>query len=159
MSRLAISSSPLLQAALQPSRSQLLQRCLAKPKMKTTQITRSFSHLPSLRPTTLSSSSSSSSSSIFRQTQTPLARLPATATNSMSAEGEVLDLVPKSSISAHPAFGGIASQIRCGPRPTMSGHSRLVQKRRHGFLSRIKTKNGRKTLQRRKEKGRKRLSA
>jgi large subunit ribosomal protein L34 len=41
----------------------------------------------------------------------------------------------------------------------MGNASRLIQKRRHGFLSRVKTQNGRKTLARRRAKGRKKLSA
>ena len=75
----------------------------------------------------------------------------------MAAGENALDLVPKSSITSHPALAAI--QIRCGPRPTMSNASRLIRARRHGFLSRIRTAKGRKLLALRRAKGRKRLSA
>ncbi|KAK3350826.1 hypothetical protein B0H65DRAFT_586179 [Neurospora tetraspora] len=135
--------SSALQAAFKPS--------AFLPKTAT----RSFSILPSLRPTTFSSP-------IFRAPNAitaPSASSP-TTTATVGIDGEVLDLLSASSlVSSHPALSGLGSQIRCGPRPTMSGATRLVQKRRHGFLSRVKTKNGQKTLKRRQAKGRLRLSA
>jgi len=36
--------------------------------------------------------------------------------------------------------------------------SKLVRKRRHGFRSKMRTKGGRKTIARRRKKGRKKLS-
>jgi large subunit ribosomal protein L34 len=66
---------------------------------------------------------------------------------------EALDLQPK--ISTHPALGSI--QVRCGPRNTFNP-SHFVRKRRHGFLSRIRTRKGRATLKRRRAKGRSTLS-
>lgn len=71
----------------------------------------------------------------------------------LGCSSETLDLVGK--ISAHPGLGSM--QIRCGPRDTYNP-SHLVRKRRHGFLSRIRTKKGRKTLMRRVKKGRWNLS-
>jgi large subunit ribosomal protein L34 len=78
---------------------------------------------------------------------------PGTSTSILGASGETLDLAGK--ISAHPGMGSM--QIRCGPRDTYNP-SHLVRKRRHGFLSRIRTKKGRKLLMRRLKKGRWNLS-
>jgi large subunit ribosomal protein L34 len=72
---------------------------------------------------------------------------------STAASSETLDLVGR--ISAHPGLGSM--QIRCGPRDTYNP-SHIVRKRRHGFLSRIRTKKGRKLLMRRIKKGRWNLS-
>ncbi|KAI9046529.1 hypothetical protein LZ554_009276 [Drepanopeziza brunnea f. sp. 'monogermtubi'] len=80
--------------------------------------------------------------------------LPPASSSSTSTSGfAILDLLPK--ISAHPALGGI--QIRCGPRDTFDP-SHFVRKRRHGFLSRAKTRKGRALLKRRRAKGRTTLS-
>ncbi|KAF2141695.1 uncharacterized protein K452DRAFT_271362 [Aplosporella prunicola CBS 121167] len=77
----------------------------------------------------------------------PLSIAPATA------DAETADILPK--VSSHPALAGI--QVRNGPRDTYDP-SNLVRKRRHGFLSRIRTKKGKKLLKRRKAKGRTTLS-
>ncbi|ROW06223.1 hypothetical protein VMCG_04597 [Cytospora schulzeri] len=124
--------------------------------------TRSFSSLPGLRPST-----STPSSSIF--TRRPTALLPSIFTPTPTTAAAVLgdsasvaaDIVPTSAITSNPALAGIGCQIRCGPRNYMNMNrpSRLIRQRRHGFLSRIRTKNGRKMLLRRKSKGRKTLSA
>ncbi|OLN86970.1 50S ribosomal protein L34 [Colletotrichum chlorophyti] len=101
---------------------------------------RTFSSLPSLRPsiTPLTSAFSRPSTTPFTPTATDAA-----------------DVVPQSAITEHPALG--AMQIRCGPRNTMNRNTRLIQKRRHGFLSRMKSKDGRKIIARRRAKGRKKL--
>ncbi|KAK4103949.1 hypothetical protein N658DRAFT_521776 [Parathielavia hyrcaniae] len=156
MSRVSL-QSPLLQAALRRPTAELLSRCTRTTTTVKSGAARSLSHLPTLRPILTPTSAvfraPNQALLLSRQQQQPTAM----ATN--PATGEALDLLPKTSITAHPALAGCASQIRCGPRPTMSNASRLIQKRRHGFLSRIRTQGGRKTLMRRKLKGRKRLSA
>ncbi|KAF2034784.1 hypothetical protein EK21DRAFT_55867 [Setomelanomma holmii] len=78
---------------------------------------------------------------------------PGTSSSLLASTSETLDLAGK--ISAHPGLGSM--QIRCGPRDTYNP-SHLVRKRRHGFLSRIRTKKGRKLLMRRLKKGRWNLS-
>ncbi|KAI0851604.1 hypothetical protein F5Y00DRAFT_230222 [Daldinia vernicosa] len=115
---------------------------------------RQFSSLPTLRPTLRASPGS-----IFRSpTSTSNSLLQSFAPQpSAGAGAATADLVPKTSLTAHPSLSG-AAQVRFGPRPTMARTSRLVRKRRHGFLSRVRSHNGRKTLQRRKEKKRSMLS-
>ncbi|KAI5867290.1 hypothetical protein GGS23DRAFT_169235 [Durotheca rogersii] len=107
---------------------------------------RTFTTLPGLRPTVLARSP------VFRSSTTSrVALVP-------GGGGAAPDVVPKTAITAHPALAGAASQVRCGPRATLERSSRLVRKRRHGFLSRLRTRNGRKMLQRRKDKKRTMLS-
>ncbi|KAI1452696.1 hypothetical protein F4805DRAFT_407594 [Annulohypoxylon moriforme] len=113
---------------------------------------RTFSSLPSLRPTILAPSNTSST--VFRSASLPQCQFAPTPSN-----GTVLDLVPKTAITSHPSLASSAAQMRFGPRPgKMARTSRLKRKRRHGFLSRIRTRNGRKILQRRRTKGRTMLS-
>ncbi|KAF2185087.1 hypothetical protein K469DRAFT_577442 [Zopfia rhizophila CBS 207.26] len=105
----------------------------------TTQLFRSLSLLSPRRP---------------RLTFSPV--LPSSSTPSTAqtpTNAETLDLLPK--ISSHP--GLLSTQVRCGPRDTYNP-SHFVRKRRHGFLSRLRTKNGRKTLKRRLLKKRSTLS-
>ncbi|CZR57924.1 related to ribosomal protein L34, mitochondrial [Phialocephala subalpina] len=126
-------------AALRPSSfSQAAARTALKASSK-----RTFtSFLGPSRPTVLPSS--------FTIKPSLSGSIPAPA---ISASAETLDLLPK--ISTHPALG--ATQIRCGPRNTFSP-SHFVRKRRHGFLSRIRTRKGRMTLARRRAKKRSTLS-
>ncbi|KAI8959104.1 hypothetical protein F5Y11DRAFT_16393 [Daldinia sp. FL1419] len=112
---------------------------------------RTFSSLPTLRPTLLSANP------VFRPSTCPSNNLLQSLTPQPSAAGVTSDLVPKTSLTAHPWLAG-AAQVRFGPRPNLARSSRLVRKRRHGFLSRVRSHNGRKTLQRRKEKKRSVLS-
>ncbi|KAF7552580.1 hypothetical protein G7Z17_g4222 [Cylindrodendrum hubeiense] len=118
----------------------LARPVLAKPL---SQSPRTFTTLVPLRP------SLTPLTAAIRRTALPTSFTP-------SAAGAA-DVVPSSAISAHPAFGAV--QIRCGPRNTMNGHTRLVQKRRHGFLYRMRSRTGRKILMRRRIKGRKNIAA
>ncbi|KAF5538021.1 ribosomal L34 mitochondrial [Fusarium napiforme] len=117
----------------------LARPVLAKPLA---QSPRTFTTLVPLRP------SLTPMTGAIRRTALPSSFTPSTAASA--------DIVPSSAISAHPALGDM--QIRCGPRNTMNGHTRLVQKRRHGFLCRKRSKTGRKILLRRKIKGRRHIA-
>ncbi|KAH6655037.1 hypothetical protein BKA67DRAFT_657000 [Truncatella angustata] len=107
-----------------------------------------FTSLPTLRP-----SLARPAGTVFRSSTPTVSLAPSGVT---TASEEVADIVAKSAISSSPMFG--ATQIRCGPRATLARSSRLVRKRRHGFLSRVQTRTGRRTLQRRRTKGRHTLS-
>ncbi|KAF2854751.1 hypothetical protein T440DRAFT_542306 [Plenodomus tracheiphilus IPT5] len=128
-------------------------RLVARPTQSTTHILR-----PTLTPTTSPQRPPSLltprhfSALAPRRPTLPLSHtLPAPGTPSSlpPSAPQTLDLLGK--ISAHPGLG--STQIRCGPRDTYNP-SHIVRKRRHGFLSRIRTKKGRKTIMRRLKKGR-----
>ncbi|OBT45707.1 hypothetical protein VE00_03972 [Pseudogymnoascus sp. WSF 3629] len=110
------------------------------------QASRTFSILTPLRPSLTSSFAPRASAALDTTTTT-------STTTSAAGTTTILDLLPK--ISTHPSLAGI--QVRCGPRNTFSP-SHFVRKRRHGFLSRVRTRKGRATLQRRKSKNRSTLS-
>ncbi|KAI1422198.1 hypothetical protein F5Y12DRAFT_717605 [Xylaria sp. FL1777] len=140
------------------ARAALSRACKNTTATQTLATKRTFTSLPHLRPSILASNGT-----VFRPCNsgnTLLSRLPTTTTSPTgiaNAPEGVVDIVPKSSITAHPALAG-PQQIRCAPRGTLARSSRLIRKRRHGFLSRLRTRNGRKTLQRRKDKKRFNLS-
>ncbi|KAK3299321.1 uncharacterized protein B0H64DRAFT_388093 [Chaetomium fimeti] len=151
MSRVSL-QSPLLQAVLRRPTAQLIPRCALATTKPTA--ARSISHLPTLRPTL------TTPSPIFRAANAQRFAPAATTTlmaGTETATGEVADVLGKAAVTAHPALAGCASQMRCGPRANMSGASRLIQKRRHGFLSRLRSKAGQKMITRRRTKGRKKL--
>jgi large subunit ribosomal protein L34 len=130
--RIARNSTPTFNAS---SKRYVSHHSLLNPPSDTVYRTFASFLTPSRRPTIFPSKTSSS-----------------LTTNLTAGEG-ALDLLPK--ISTHPALGSI--QVRCGPRNTFSP-SHFVRKRRHGFLSRIRTRKGRATLKRRRAKGRSTLS-
>ncbi|KAL7795343.1 tRNA synthetases class I (M) domain-containing protein [Trichoderma ceciliae] len=106
---------------------------------------RTFTCLSPLRPTLTSTFRPSNSFA------------PSPTTPSPAAATETADVVPKTALSSHPSLLG-ALQLRFGPRNTMNGHTRLVQKRRHGWLKRTRSKSGRRILMRRKLKGRRHVA-
>ncbi|KAK8038024.1 hypothetical protein PG994_014791 [Apiospora phragmitis] len=140
-------AAPCVRAAL----SRLSSQAMKSSQPQSLLSRRTFTSLPSLRP-----SLPAARQTIFRTSQPTCAPVPSAAAATSSTGESVLDIVPKTAISSSPIFGGV--QIRCGPRPTLATSSRLIRKRRHGFLSRIRTRNGRRTLQRRKSKSRRTLS-
>ncbi|KAH8663954.1 hypothetical protein BX600DRAFT_287510 [Xylariales sp. PMI_506] len=141
-------STPSIRVALSRA-----TNCIRTSPLNQTAVSkRTFTSLPTLRPTILPKYSSS----VFRSSTPTTSLAPTTSTAIETSSGEVLDIVSKSAITTHPSFGGL--QVRCGPRPTMARSSRLIRKRRHGFLSRVQSRTGRRTLQRRRTKGRHSLS-
>ncbi|PVH97798.1 hypothetical protein DM02DRAFT_719676 [Periconia macrospinosa] len=141
-------------------------RCLqvaARPATLRTSLLRPTTNLSTTAPATSQRSSISATRFMSllapRRPVLPPSSSPLTLPSPGSASSAVipapgaLDLASK--ISLHPALG--STQIRCGPRDTYNP-SHIVRKRRHGFLSRIRTKKGRKLLMRRLKKGRYNLS-
>ncbi|KND91826.1 50S ribosomal protein L34 [Tolypocladium ophioglossoides CBS 100239] len=120
------------------SLARLARPLLAKPLSS---VPRTFTTLSPLRPT-LTPTRRPSCMTSFTPT-------PTTTTTAA-------DVVPTSAVSSHPALSGL--QLRFGPRNTMNGHTRLIQKRRHGFLYRMRSKTGRRIILRRKMKGRRHVA-
>ncbi|KAL5350044.1 hypothetical protein ACLOAV_005081 [Pseudogymnoascus australis] len=135
---LSLRSSQAVTAALKPVFAARAAKSVAL------QASRTFSMLTPLRPSLPRTAGFAPRASAAIET---------TTTAASGTSSEILDLLPK--ISTHPSLAGI--QVRCGPRNTFSP-SHFVRKRRHGFLSRVRTRKGRATLQRRKSKNRSTLS-
>ncbi|KAJ3499189.1 hypothetical protein NLG97_g545 [Lecanicillium saksenae] len=115
---------------------------VARPVLKGTALPiRTFTTLSPIRPS-IYANAIRRPSALTSFTPTP------SATSAVAA-----DVVAPSAISAHPALAGGASQVRCGPRNTMNGATRLVQKRRHGYVSRMRSRTGRAIIRRRRQKG------
>ncbi|KAK3185717.1 hypothetical protein K4F52_005582 [Lecanicillium sp. MT-2017a] len=124
---------------------------LARPVLARTSLPiRTFTTLSPLRP--------SLSPSAIRRPNVLTSFTPLPSTMTAAGEAATADVVPRGAVSSHPALAGVASQMRCGPRNTMNGHTRLVQKRRHGWLCRMRSRTGRKILRRRRLKGRSKVA-
>ncbi|KAF3403095.1 hypothetical protein DPV78_004356 [Talaromyces pinophilus] len=118
---------------------------------------------PQIRPTSrlLSSTSRTYSSSLFSSISSissispkrPI--LPPTNTNTTTTTMATTTSAMTALLNQIRSFSASASLA--GKRATYRP-SRLVQKRRHGFLARLRTRTGRKIIMRRRLKGRKDLS-
>ncbi|BCS29087.1 mitochondrial 54S ribosomal protein bL34m [Aspergillus puulaauensis] len=134
----------------------LCLRCRAVPsalRTATSSITKQAS--PALSPlTSLSRASQSRPFSFATSTIVPtrptLSTLPSQSQQPQS-------LAPVTSAITQQSRSFSASSSLAGRRTTYNP-SRRVQKRRHGFLSRLRTKSGRKIIARRRDKGRKSMS-
>ncbi|EEH19162.1 ribosomal protein L34 [Paracoccidioides brasiliensis Pb03] len=119
------------------------------PSLLTESQSRPFSHLLSHQH--IPAQQSPTGTSAFRLFQPSITPAQPTTTT-LSPSVSLLALIPGTTarpFSASAALGG--------KRDTYNP-SRRVQKRRHGFLARLKTNSGRKILARRRAKGRKFLS-
>ncbi|OJJ53210.1 hypothetical protein ASPSYDRAFT_51343 [Aspergillus sydowii CBS 593.65] len=103
----------------------------------------SLSRAPQSRPFSLATST-------IAPTRPTLPALPSQSQQTQS-------LAPVTSAIAQQSRSFSASSSLAGRRSTYNP-SRRVQKRRHGFLSRLRTKSGRKIIARRRDKGRKSMS-
>ncbi|KAF6767428.1 Ribosomal protein L34 [Kalmanozyma brasiliensis GHG001] len=107
----------------------------------------STSYLPAARILPLTTRTSSPSAILRTRTSTPL------LSSSSSSILSLLSSRPQS-LTAAPALG----QTRSVTYGSEYQPSQRIRKRRHGFLVRNRTKNGRKTIMRRRFRGKAKLS-
>ncbi|GAC72352.1 mitochondrial ribosomal protein L34 [Moesziomyces antarcticus T-34] len=116
---------------------------------------RALVRLPTVAPTT-------------RTLAAPI-RTPALRANTTTYSPLLARLAPRTPLTAPPsvlalvaaqtpAVAASAAQTRCVTYGSEYQPSQRIRKRRHGFLARNKTKNGRKTLMRRRFRGKAKLS-
>ncbi|KAL4736861.1 ribosomal protein L34-domain-containing protein [Aspergillus similis] len=93
----------------------------------------------------------------FSTTATTRPTLSLSRSQQPQAPTQTLSLLPTSFVNTRQVRSFSASASLGGKRATYNP-SRRVQKRRHGFLARLRSKSGQKILARRRAKGRKSLS-
>ncbi|PGH32884.1 ribosomal protein L34 [[Emmonsia] crescens] len=120
---------------------------------------RAFSHLLSQRrlPTqqpTATSSAASSQPALLRLLQPPTTATAQSTITTMTTGTLSSSVLSSPGATSRP----FSSSAALGAKRNTFNPSRRVQKRRHGFLARLKTHSGRKILARRRARGRKYLS-
>ncbi|SNX83631.1 related to 50S ribosomal protein L34 [Melanopsichium pennsylvanicum] len=113
--------------------------------------------VPTVAATTITRNSSSPSALVFTRAQ------PASSSPLFGTKSSILSLLSSSSSTTPTRPLGALLQLQQQQVRTVTygseyQPSQRIRKRRHGFLSRIKTKNGRKTIMRRKFRGKAKLS-
>ncbi|SPO25179.1 related to 50S ribosomal protein L34 [Ustilago trichophora] len=139
---------PILRAAIRPLTS--TTPVAAPASVASTSYTRilTLTRTPSSNPPTRS----------FTRTSTPITSLLS------SSRSPILSLLSSSTTSTTAVAANTAAtnplgqQVRCVTYGSEYQPSQRIRKRRHGFLARIKTRNGRKTIMRRKFRGKAKLS-
>ncbi|KAK2805463.1 hypothetical protein FQN51_000289 [Onygenales sp. PD_10] len=135
--------------ALRPAKFLLESLPRQSAPLNTTTQLRTFSHLLQRRAAPTPTLSSILPRLLQQQTPTTTTTITAQSTPTTTIAATALSLTSTRPFSASAALGG--------PRDTYRP-SRRVQKRRHGYLARLKSQSGRKILARRRAKGRKYLS-
>ncbi|KAK2752320.1 hypothetical protein FQN55_007360 [Onygenales sp. PD_40] len=136
--------------ALRPAKFLLESLPRQSAPLNATSQLRTFSHLLQRRAAPTPTLSSSILPRLLQQ-QTP------TTTTTITAQSTPTTTITATALSLTSTRPFSASAALGGPRDTYRP-SRRVQKRRHGYLARLKSQSGRKILARRRAKGRKYLS-